>query len=458
MGNDLKIKIARFVTVAIKGQSIIHYQQRMKAMLILTSVFFGISLSLSSKPIRPEDAGKHIGEVLEVRGEVRGYTNGGGTTYINFGDAYPRQNFTIALDKKKILDGECFHSPFGREIVVKGKIENHSGKPRLVVQGIRDIRYLPVDEKSAIEGPIDGVAARGRFAAAWHQILMRNGFETIEKQAATFEKKGEMSMEGMSLILGFFGALAIPDESNEDGWKAAFQRVECWREAFPDSPNALHAKAGLLVNYAWAARGFGFADKVTEEGWKKFRERIVSANVVLESIPEGDSRPDFYLTRQAIAMSQGWSREAVMTNLRASLDKFPGCFEIYIAVCTHLLPRWYGEEQEWQKFIADQTKEETPFQKELYTRACWAMADFYPDAWHEIGVLWPRFKAGFEEIERRYPASMWNLNNFARFAMKNDDKATCSRLLKKIEGREDMQVWLRWTQFEDAKKWAMKRA
>ena len=430
-------------------------QSSVKMMLILAFVSLQISLPLSGEPIRPEDAKKHAGEVMEVRGEVKGFTTGGGTTYINLGDAYPRQSFTIALDEKKILDRKLLGSCFGREIVVKGQIENYKNRPRIVLQDIRDIRYLPVDEKSAIEGPIDGAAARGRYAAAWHQILMRNEFEKIEKQAAAFEKKEEISLEGMWLSLRFFAALETPDEASEGGWQAAFQRVERWQKAFPNSSTALHAKAGLLVKYAWAARGSGYAGKVTEEGWEKFRERIRAASVVLESIPEGARRPFFYDTRQTVAMAQGWSKERVLTNLRASLDHFPGCFEIYFAVCIHLLPRWHGEDQEWQKFIEEQTKEETPFQNELYARACWAMTDYYPNAWNETGILWPRFKAGFEEMERRYPASMWNLNHFARFAKMNDDKETCARLLKKTEGREDMQVWLRWNHLEDAKRWVM---
>lgn len=65
-----------------------YMQSSVKMMLILAFVSLQISLPLSGEPIRPEDAKKHAGEVMEVRGEVKGFTTGGGTTYINLGDAY----------------------------------------------------------------------------------------------------------------------------------------------------------------------------------------------------------------------------------------------------------------------------------------------------------------------------------------------------------------------------------
>ena len=427
----------------------------MKSPWILAVLICAMVLPLFGEPIPAEIAGQHIGEEVEVVGIVKGFTNGGDTTYLNFGDAYPRQNFTVTWDETKVAGGRNFHSVIGREVMTKGVVEDYKGTPRIVLKDLADLRVLPVDVDASILGPIDGGAARSRYVAAWQQILETDNFSRIEEQAAAFREDEKVSLEGMWLSPRFFAALSAgPEKGTEEDWQEMFDRFDRWQNEYPDSMAIRHAKAGLLINYAWKARGGGYANTVAKDGWEKFSQRIEEAKNLLETVPAEERRPVFYTLRQTIAMAQGWSKEEVIANLRSCQEKYPEFFEIHFAVCFHLLPRWHGEEFEWEKFIEEETEGGSPYQKELYARAFWAMTDYYDDFWNQVAVSWPRVKAGFEEMERKYPESDWNLNNFARFAMKNDDKETCGRLLKKIEGREDMQVWLRWNQMEDVRRWA----
>ncbi len=57
------------------------------------------------------------------------------------------------------------------------------------------------------------------------------------------------------------------------------------------------------------------------------------------------------------------------------------------------------------------------------------------------GFQWPRLKASFEDLIRRYPkADRW-LNAYARFAVLEGDRATARQLFRRIGDNYDPDVW-----------------
>ena len=54
-------------------------------------------------------------------------------------------------------------------------------------------------------------------------------------------------------------------------------RLEKWRAQYPQSITVYTTLAATYVNYAWQARGNGYANTVTDEGWQLFRDRIHQA-------------------------------------------------------------------------------------------------------------------------------------------------------------------------------------
>jgi hypothetical protein len=69
------------------------------------------------------------------------------------------------------------------------------------------------------------------------------------------------------------------------------------------------AIGSAYVRHAWKARGNGFANTVTADGWKLFQERIENARSTFEqpeSLPMKD--PQLYNTLQVVALAQRWSR------------------------------------------------------------------------------------------------------------------------------------------------------
>src|SRR5256885_14723409 len=76
----------------------------------------------------------------------------------------------------------------------------------------------------------------------------------------------------------------------------------------PRSITAHVAHADFLTDYAWHARGSGFANTVTKEGWRLFSERLAKAQQLLdESVDFEPKCPMWWLARMTLARGQSWS-------------------------------------------------------------------------------------------------------------------------------------------------------
>jgi len=76
-------------------------------------------------------------------------------------------------------------------------------------------------------------------------------------------------------------AVAALREMDGD-YQAAFDHVDALLGRAPElKAIRLQTRGDFLIRYAWAARGNGFANAVTEDGWRKFRERLTEARRVL---------------------------------------------------------------------------------------------------------------------------------------------------------------------------------
>lgn len=138
------------------------------------------------------------------------------------------------------------------------------------------------------------------------------------------------------------------------------ERLVAWREAYPDSPHPSIALAGLYVDQAWHARGGGFADSVTDQGWRKFGEHLQKAVEVLEAAPESVlDEPVYYGLVMDIGLAQGFEREDMEDFFWSSRTVAPDHYEVYRAMSFYLAPRWYGTtEWEWHDWILDVLEEE----------------------------------------------------------------------------------------------------
>jgi hypothetical protein len=73
-----------------------------------------------------------------------------------------------------------------------------------------------------------------------------------------------------------------PGHPTQEDWQEHFRLLGRWRKQNPQSITAQIALAKSYVSYAWDARGDGFADSVSDSGWRLFEQRLKTAKSILD--------------------------------------------------------------------------------------------------------------------------------------------------------------------------------
>ena len=283
--------------------------------------------------------------------------------------------------------------------------------------------------------------------------LMAGKFDELEATEKSLRASRSKFPEGLLKVVPFYGALDGPWESGEEGWKHHLALLDTWRKAKPESILAASAYATTLNGYAWKARGGGYSSTVTDEGWQTMGDRLAQSRKVLEDAYASrhgkDIPPCWYSAMMTVALGQGWPRDQFDKLFDDAVASYADYLPFYVSKAYFLLPRWYGAAGEEEKFV----ETEDP---ELYTRIFWSMEDLYTDQnfFTDSGARWDLMKAGFEDIEKRWPTSLWNLNAYCHFAVLAGDKVTARKLFDRIGEQLYTGVWHTEDNFYSSKSWA----
>ena len=79
------------------------------------------------------------------------------------------------------------------------------------------------------------------------------------------------------LYQGLRQPVPYPLHATQEDWTRLLQRLRRWEKARPESITARVALALAYLEYAHDARGSGYANTVSESGWKLFQERTAEA-------------------------------------------------------------------------------------------------------------------------------------------------------------------------------------
>jgi len=232
--------------------------------------------------------------------------------------------------------------------------------------------------------------------------------------------------------------------------------VDRWEKKYPGSITAQIVHARMLVNYAWEARGAGWADTVTDEGWGVFFERLNEARAMLDKNPKAKSCPGYYSTMMTVALGQSWPRDDFDRLFAEAVSLAPDDEVLYFRKSYFLQPKWYGQPGEWLKFAAEAAAStSSQLGMELYTRIVWStIGTGNIRALQQNGVDWPKMRQGFEDMARRYPGSLWNKNAYCYYAYAAHDRDTVRRLMVELQGQYEPAIWRSEGLFETAMAWA----
>ncbi len=248
---------------------------------------------------------------------------------------------------------------------------------------------------------------------------------------------------GWPLLRVFYGNLefATPDDAV---WAKYIRMFSAWQAAYPESPTPRVALATLYKDYAWQARGAGWADSVAPDAWRLFEERLTRADAVLAGArPLRAQDAEASLCQMIVAKGLGQPRATMEEAFARGIAIDPDYTPLYTAKAEYLLPRWHGAPGDWESYAKEAADMRGGGDGDIlymfivrsvaYTEG----ADLFKDRL----LSYPRMRLGFIASRARYPSNAWELNSYCYFASIAGDRQTAAELFRQIGDRYEPEVW-----------------
>jgi len=306
---------------------------------------------------------------------------------------------------------------------------------------------------------VDGKIARDYLDRTIQRLLYQEKFAELEKIANDYRKTKAKLPEGVWKLEIYYYAFEEPKEKSPEGWQVLLAKLDKWQKLYPQSITARVAAANAWMYYGWAARGKGFAITITDEGSRLLHDRMQHAIELLRVKPgrATDDCPERFNLLLTFARTQGANREEFEALFDQAIKFEPAYPQFYIQKAEYLLPKWHGEAGESQAFAKTAVTlwPDRAAGNTIYARITASLhSDEGYTAFNESEISWPMMKQGYRDIERNYPGSKWNLNNFGKFACLAGDKETARDLLVRIGERPYIAAWQGRGEFEKCREWA----
>ncbi|PYJ85659.1 MAG: hypothetical protein DME22_08200 [Verrucomicrobia bacterium] len=110
-------------------------------------------------------------------------------------------------------------------------------------------------------------------------------------------------------------------------------------------------KGQFYIKYAWAARGGGYANTVSQEGWRLFSERLAAAETALAQAWELNPKdPRTAVKMMWVELGQGRGRSRMELWFRRAMELDPNSYDACNTKLLYLEPKWHGSIEEMLKF------------------------------------------------------------------------------------------------------------
>jgi hypothetical protein len=224
-------------------------------------------------------------------------------------------------------------------------------------------------------------------------------------------------------------------------WNKDLEMLRQWQQARPHSEAALYAEAIYWRVFAWTARGGGYANTVSREGWELFHERLAKSRDILKTLLEGAvACPAPYALALGVLTDLGAPEEMLVGIYAVAARKWPEYHDLHFAMARHYEPKWGGSDKQYEAF-ADQVAGHT---KEFEGMGMYARLYWLVDSRRGIPFLndpsrapdWKKLQAGYQDLIRLYPSSLHNLVKYADVACRSSDSELYRGLRSRIAGYE----------------------
>jgi hypothetical protein len=296
---------------------------------------------------------------------------------------------------------------------------------------------------------------RAQVTAEIRAAFAKEDFGAIEaryKRAVANDERSQSGLHVSNRIVRAFqlelapplfesGRLVPGQLGRDDYWRVHREKAMRWRQQMPESVLSAMVLATIHARQAWQYRGQGFANTVSEEGWKGFHRHQKASVDALQAVRlAGMKDPNWRWSMLNSLAQQDVDQYKAL--VKDSLAAFPQSYDLYFVVANYMLPQWGGSMEQISEF-ADYAVERTRAKdgNALYARIFWGIEYGLPNGYlKNSSPTWTKVRAGFEDLIRQYPAA-WNMNAYARMACAAEDKVALKSILQRIGEHIDVASW-----------------
>ena len=325
-------------------------------------------------------------------------------------------------------------------------------------------------------GPVENIDASERVAAAKlteatdpvakeieiYQAEIRGAFDErnfdfLENEAKKLRETSELCRDGAWKVVRFYEAIDNRFHTGEDGYLTDLETHAAWEKAYPKSITQRIAVAELMTSYAWHARGDGYADTVTEQGWKHFGARLMESNRILQTTLElEDKDPYLWIVAMRTALGLGSEKAEFDTIVARAIEQEPTFWHIDAFRSYSLLPRWYGEEGDWEAYALKTLERENGLGAEGYVRIVMNRSQHYGNVFRDAkNPSWETAKEGLIALRKKYPDSLSIENWCAKMGTKGNDREFAKAAFERLGDTYVKDVWKKPERFVHFCGWAM---
>lgn len=304
--------------------------------------------------------------------------------------------------------------------------------------------------------PVTSETAESLLRSQWRKLFETHSWTELDSLADRLRSQRLRFQGGGWQLHVLYCILSSCSHGDSDpAWESQIAALQEWIRHSPSSPTPRIALADTYESFAWKARGGDFADQVTEQGWKLFGERMQKARETLEEARQtsrGD--PEWYSAMLVASAAYDWNREKADALVDESLSLEPGYFYIARIQADNLLPKWYGEPGDTERFVAKVADriggaegDATYFFIAEYTLiAAEKCIPCTPPT-----MSWARLRRGYAAIEHLYGTNNFEKNAYAFLAVHAGDRETARRAFEKIGENWNPDVWETKARFESGR-------
>jgi membrane associated rhomboid family serine protease len=299
---------------------------------------------------------------------------------------------------------------------------------------------------SATDNKQDGPAARQELGCQAQQLFMSGDYERLDSLMTRYSKSLGDLPDGSSRYEGLVAGLTDLFRFGRLDALVLFGHTADWRRRVKGSVMADLVEAMLFSEWAYSARGTGYANSVSSQNMALFVQRSEMAAAGLAEVADrAADNPLWYSLSLEVGLDQAKDKTQLREIFDQGFAKGSDYRPLYRRMLRVLMPRWGGSYREVDDFINSiyaKTAPERGYERyaELYSAYARAEGDEL-DLFHDTPAIWSGVSMGYAGLIKRYPASDVILNSFANFACRAGDQVEYGRLRSAVGKRFSSTAW-----------------